>query len=113
MDRFGRDVDQLRTVVKDVEGYPGQQPLQIAIVQLPNLFTDILQRRNGLLSLAQQNDALHLVVFVVPDPIVVLVDDFFFRFLSGFGMSDFDRLGAGHAQLTLPGLIADDHAAIA
>ena len=67
----GGDVDQAGPVEVGFELDAGQQPAGM-VIQLVDLGLDVLQGRQGFLVLAQQDDALHLVVLVVPDHVAVV-----------------------------------------
>ena len=63
----GRDAGQLRAVVVGHDLHARQHPPGRGVVEFLDLGLDVLQGRQGGLSLAQQHDAPHLVGIVVAD----------------------------------------------
>ena len=64
---LGGDVEQVRAVVIGLDLHARQHPAGRGIVDLLDLRLDVLQGGQGVLALAHEHDALHLVVLVVAD----------------------------------------------
>ena len=75
LDGLGRDGHQLGAVVVRLDLDAGQHFTTGRVVQLLNLLADVLQRRQRMLVLAQQDNALDLVALVAPENFAIRADD--------------------------------------
>ena len=78
-DRLGGDVDQFGAVVISLDLDAGEHAAGFRVVQLLDLGLDLFQGRQGVLALAQQDDALDLVGLVVAMSRAGVVDDLVVR----------------------------------